>query len=154
MASLKTLYSGIVEPHFRYCCSVWGCCGTTDINQLQKLQNRAAIIVTNSSFDSPSGPLIRSLGWKTIRELVNEESRSVVYKSLNGLAPQYMRNLFTRNSTSNSRSLRNTATDLRLPKKTSANGQKCFSFRGAKLWNSLPAETKQTSSIYIFKDSL
>ena len=154
MASLKTLYSGIVEPHFRYCCSVWGCCGTTDINQLQKLQNRAARIVTNSSFDSPSGPLIRSLGWKTIRELVNEESRSVVYKSLNGLAPQYMHNLFTRNSTSNSRSLRNTATDLRLPKKTSANGQKCFSFRGAKLWNSLPAETKQASSIYIFKDSL
>ena len=77
MASWKTLYSGIVEPHFRYCCSVWGCCGTTDINQLQKLQNRAARIVTNSIFDSPSGPLIRSLGWKTIRELVNEESRSV-----------------------------------------------------------------------------
>ena len=62
MASLKTLYSGIVEPHFRYCCSVWGCCGTTDINQLQKLQNRAARIVTNSSYDSTSGPLIGSLG--------------------------------------------------------------------------------------------
>ena len=52
----------------------------------------------------------------------------MVYKSLNGLAPQYMRNLFTRNSNCNSRSLRNTATDLRLPKKTSANGQKCFLF--------------------------
>ena len=24
VASLKTLYTGIVEPHFRYCCSVWG----------------------------------------------------------------------------------------------------------------------------------
>ena len=152
MASLKTLYSGIVEPHFRYCCSVWGCCGTTD--QLQKLQNRAARIVTNSSFDSPSRPLIVSLGWKTIRELVDEESRSMVYKSLNGLAPQYMRNLFTRNSSCNSRSLRNTATDLRLPMKTSANGQKCFSFRGAKLWNSLPAETKQASSINTFNHLL
>ena len=74
------------------------------------------------------------------------KSRSMVYKSLNGLAPQYMRNLFTRNSACNSRSLRNTAADLRLPMKTSANGQKCFSFRGAKLWNSLPAETKQASS--------
>ena len=154
MASLKTLNSGIVEPHFRYCCSAWGCCGTTDINQLQKLQNRAARIVTNSSHDSLSGPLIESLGWKTIRELVNEESRSVVYESLNGLAPPYMRNLFTRNSTSNFRSPRSTATELRLPKKTSASGQKCFSFRGAKLWNSLPAETKQASSINIFKHSL
>ena len=39
---LKTLYTGIVEPHFRYCCSVWGCCGKTDLIKLQKLQNRAA----------------------------------------------------------------------------------------------------------------
>ena len=154
MAPLKTLYSGIVEPHFRYCCSVWGCCGTTDINQLQKLQNRAARIITNSSFDSPSRPLIVGLGWKTVRELVDEESKSMVYKSLNGLAPQYMRNLFIRNSACNSRCLRNTATDLRLPMKTSANGQECFSFRGAKLWNSLPAETKQASSINTFKHLL
>ena len=35
MTSLKTLYTGIVEPHFRYCCSVWGCAGSTEINQLQ-----------------------------------------------------------------------------------------------------------------------
>ena len=24
--TLKTMYTGVVEPHFRYCCSVWGCC--------------------------------------------------------------------------------------------------------------------------------
>ena len=53
MTSLKTLYTGIVEPHFRYCCSVWGFAGSTEINQLQKLQNRAARIITNSSFDTP-----------------------------------------------------------------------------------------------------
>ena len=54
MASLKTRYTGIVEPHSQYCCSVWDCAGCTDINQLQKLQNRAARIITNSSFDTPS----------------------------------------------------------------------------------------------------
>ena len=64
IASLKTFYSSILEPHFRCCCSVWGCCGKTDIDQLQKLQNRAARILTNSSFDTPSRPLIESLGWK------------------------------------------------------------------------------------------
>ena len=82
IASLKTLYSSIVEPHFRYCCSVWGCCGTTDIDQLQKLQNRAARIVTNSRFDDPSRPLIESLGWKTVRDLVDQDSRLMVYKSI------------------------------------------------------------------------
>ena len=51
-----------VEPHFSYCCSVWGCCGVTEINQLQKLQNHAARIVTGSSFDTPGQPLIKRLG--------------------------------------------------------------------------------------------
>ena len=48
--ALAILYTSMVEPHFRYCCSVWGCAGTTEINHLQKLQNRAARIVTSSSF--------------------------------------------------------------------------------------------------------
>ena len=78
----------------------------------------------------------------------------MVYKSINEFAPQYRSNLFTRNSACNSRSLRNTKTDLRLPKKTSAIGQKCFSYRGAKLWNSLPAETKQATSIAVFKQNI
>ena len=32
--TLKTLYTAIVEPHLRYCCSVWGCAGSTELNQL------------------------------------------------------------------------------------------------------------------------
>ena len=71
LAIVKNLYTSIVEPHFQYCCSVSGCCNSTDILQLQRLQNRAARIVTNSQFDAPSKPLIQSLGWKTIQELIN-----------------------------------------------------------------------------------
>ena len=145
--SFLTLYTGIIEPHLRYCYSVWGCAGSTEINRLQKLQNRAARIITNSSFDTPSRPLIEGLGWKTIEELISYESKIMVFKSLNELAPRYLCNLFTKNSQCSSRNLRNTETDLRLPKKKSANGQKCFSFRGAKLWNSLPAESKKASSL-------
>ena len=29
------LYRGIIEPHFRYCFSVCGCAGKTEVNQLQ-----------------------------------------------------------------------------------------------------------------------
>ena len=72
--TLENLYTGIVEPHFRYCrCSIWGCCGSREINQLQKLQNRAARIVTNSSFHTPSRPLIERLGWRTIEQLISNE---------------------------------------------------------------------------------
>ena len=152
--TLKTLYTGIVEPHFRYCCSVWGCCGSMELDQLQKLQNRAARVITNSSFDAPSRPLIQELGWKTIEELINGETKTMVFKSLHDLAPEYLRSLFTRNSQCSVHALRNTVTDLKLPRKNSANGQKCFSYRGAKLWNSLSAESKQASSLNSFKLSI
>ena len=74
-SSLTSLYTSIIEPHFRYCCSVWGCAATSEINRLQEFQNRAARIVTNSSFDTPSNQLIENLGWKTINELIDIESK-------------------------------------------------------------------------------
>ena len=59
--TLSKMYSGIVEPQFWLCSSVWGCCGVTKLQTLQKLQNRVARIVTKSHFDVPSIGLIQSL---------------------------------------------------------------------------------------------
>ena len=146
-SALTSLNTSIVESHFRYCTSVWGCTGTTEINRLQKLQDRDARIVTNGSFDTPSNQLIEKLGWKTINELIDIESKTMVFKSLNKLAPPYLRSLFKKNS----HRLHYTSTDLRLPKKGTENGKKCFSIRGAKFWNSLSSNSKQAASLSTFK---
>ena len=71
----------------------------------------------------------------------------MVFKSLNELAAQYLSSLFQGNSQYSTCCFRNTETDLRVPKKTSSKRQQCFSFRGAKLLNSLSAESKQASSL-------
>ena len=42
---LKMLYLELVEPHFRYCCSVCSSCGATTRRTLDKLQNRAIHIL-------------------------------------------------------------------------------------------------------------
>ena len=140
----KTLYTGIIESHSRYCCLVWGCSGVTDINQLQ---NRAAQSATGRSFDTSCQPLIKELGWKTIDLLITSETYIMVYKYLDELACSYMCNLFTRESYLTSRCLINTPTDLRLPKKISKTGEKCFSFRGAMTWNGFSAEGELASSL-------
>ena len=49
---LQKIYRGIVEPHFSYCCSVWGCCSETKVNSFQSIPNRAARITTNSPYDA------------------------------------------------------------------------------------------------------
>ena len=93
--SLFMLYRSLVEPYFRYCCPVWGSCSASALDKLQKLQNRAARIVTNSPYDASALPLIGSLGWLTIREFIDFETSKMVYnKSLNALARDYLRNIF------------------------------------------------------------
>ena len=74
METLNDIYRSIVEPHFNYCCSVWGCSGITRIESLQKLQNRAARIVTGSSYDAPSVPLRKELGWLSVKEMIVKET--------------------------------------------------------------------------------
>ena len=49
-----------------------------------------SMIITNSSFDAPGGPLIEEMGWKTIDELITCESKTIVFKSLNQLAPEHL----------------------------------------------------------------
>ena len=153
IASMKMSNAAILEPHFQYYCSVWGYCGANTISQLEKHPNRAARILMERGFNASSVPLIESLGWKTLRELIDGESKIMVYKYINGFAPQYLHNLFIRNSTCSSYALRNTTTDLKIPKKSSTNGQKSFSYRDVKLWKSLPNKAKQSPPTCVFKTS-
>ena len=133
---------------------MWSCCGVTEKNHLQKLQNRAARIKTNNSFDAPDIPLVRRLGLKTSEELIAHESELMVFKSINGLAPQYMSDFFTKTSQLTSHNLRNIAKDLLLPQKRSSCGMKSLPCRGAKTWNSLPTICKQAMATHDLKSYL
>ena len=75
-------------------------------NQLQNLQNRAARILTSSRHDTDARPLLNTLGLKTIQDLIDTEINTMVFKALNGLAPEYLSNLFIKNSESHLLALR------------------------------------------------
>ena len=51
----------------------------TKLQTLQKLQNRAARIVTKSNFDTPSiGLIIQSLKWPTVSDIIRGETTTTV----------------------------------------------------------------------------
>ena len=142
LTTVQSMYRSIVEPHFRFCCSVWGVCSATALDKLQKLQNSAARIATNSPYDAPSQPLLEKLGWQPIKELINIKTAMMVYRSMNNEAPSYLTSLLERLSQNTVRELRNTKTDFKLSLLKTSSGQKCFSYRGARLWNNLSADAK------------
>ena len=109
----------------------------TKLKTLQKLQNRAARIVTGSPFDTPAAPLLQRLGWPSIDKPINRETCTMVFKSLNDLALENLGNIFSKLSDVHARVLRNTKCNLALPTMRTAYGQKSFAFRGANAWNKL-----------------
>ena len=150
---LNLIYKGVVEPHFRYCCSVWGNCGESKKNALQKLQHRAARIVTNSSYDAFASPLLSKLEWPTIDEIIKGETTNMVYKSINNLAPKYLCNLFTKDSSRDAITLRNSELDLYVPFMNIKNPQKLFSYPGVHFWNGLKSTTKMCHLCSLSKES-
>ena len=152
--TLKVLYQGLVEPHFRFCCSVWGTCGVTTRCTLEKLQNRAIRIITDSPFDAPAKPLLRQLRLPSIAELIRQESAGMVYKAINGQAPVYLSSLFNSTSAVTNRMLRNSNLNLRPPRMKTTFGQNSFAYRGATIWNSLPNNCRTAHTFRTFKMKL
>ena len=59
--TLIAVYRSLVEPHFDYCSVVWGNCSKMRADQLEKLQNRAARIITRADYSVRSCDILKEL---------------------------------------------------------------------------------------------
>ena len=88
LETLHVIYQALIQPHFDYCNVVWGNCGKTLSNKLQKLQNRAMRVLTFSNFDADANSLLEKLGWDDLNQQHQFQKALMVFKSLNNLAPK------------------------------------------------------------------
>ena len=131
MDALHTIYRSLVESHIRYGNVVWGSCGEVLSTKLQKIQNRAARTVTRSESDENTEPLIKELGWKTVRELVRYDTAITMHQSMHKIAPTYLSNIFQPLKYVHQIKLRDTSSNLRLPRVTTNMGLMSYSYQGA-----------------------
>ena len=97
-ATLHTIYHGLLQSHFDYCSVVWGNCAKTLSDKLQRLQNRAVRVLTNTCYDADANQLLNELGWENLETRRQKLKAEMVYKSLNGLAPNYLSSRFIQRS--------------------------------------------------------
>ena len=103
----------------------------------RQLQNHAARIVTNSSYDFSASALIKTLNWPTVSDMIQVETVCMVYKSINDLASDYLSDILTKNLACSRKNLKNTATDIKVPLMKTCNVQRAFLYRSARVWNHL-----------------
>ena len=82
------LYLGLFEPHFRYCCSVWGSCGTVLRQKIEKLQNRAVRIIAFNPYNAQISLLLKQLRLPSIQGMIQQETLGMVYKAINNQATE------------------------------------------------------------------
>ncbi len=109
---LNIIYQSIIQPHVDYCISVWGQTSKSNITLLQRLQNRAARIITGTyDWTLSATLLVKQLGWMTIFERINYFS---VFA--NNLAPTYLNDKMNRVGLSGFNTRAPTDFNLVLPK--------------------------------------
>ena len=146
----KFLLNRLVQSLFDYCGLVWGNCGKTLSNNLQKLQNRAARVITSSNFDLDVDSLFHKLSWRHLKSQRQIRNAWMVLKSLNGLVPEYLKSKFIKRNESNY-SLRDSVNKLVVPFPRTNYLKNSFIYSDATLWNSLPCNIRESGSLNQFK---
>ena len=122
--------------------------------KLQKLQNRAAGILMSASHECNVDDLFRALGWPTHKHQRLVSTSIMMYKTVHGMTPEYLRSRFVSRDDITSYRLRNTENKLALPQPRTSYLTRSFSYSGAKLWNSLSHDLRSAASLNDFKRKL
>ena len=112
-------------------------------------QNRAARVVTKSSYDTNSSYLLNSLSWDNLSVKRAKQKANLMYTCVNKLAPVYLCNMFTPRTLSFD--LRDTRQNFYLPKQRNDYLKPSYSYSGASLSNDLAEELRTTEPPGIFK---
>ena len=144
------LYDSLVQPHFDYCSSLWGNCGTVLRNKLQKLQNRAARIITSSGYEIRSADILSFLGWHDLDTRRKQQKCTLMYKIMNNIAPSYLTELFVPVNETHSHNLRCSDINLKVPQPHPDYLKRSLSYSGALLWNSIPSTIRNLDNIKNF----
>ena len=112
---LKRSYACLSSTSFWLLYCRMGNCNKSLSIKRKKLQNCAARILTSSSYDANTNDPFVWLGWHKLNLQRELKTATMVYKSLNGLAPDYLKSMFTDRSAVSAYSLRNCEVKLAIP---------------------------------------
>ena len=143
----------LVISHLDYANALLGDLPKCSIDQLQQVQNIAAKIVLGKGRYDSSTRCLAELHRLPIQQRIEFKIITLVHKSLHGLAPQYLVNLFTRKVPRREGLCSNGRTSqLEIPATTRKTfAARAFSVLGPQLWNQLAEELQQIDSYTSFK---
>lgn len=152
--ALITVTHAFITSRIDYCNSLLFGISQYNLNRLQRIQNCAARIITGTKKYDHITPALQKLHWLPVKQRIYFKILLLTYKAIITEAPDYICELIKIKTST--RSLRS-GEDILLELPVShlkTFGDSSFSVAGPRLWNQLPVEIRQVSSLAHFKTLL
>ena len=87
--TLKIIVQALVISIVRYCMSVYGSCGVTQMARVQKILNFCARVVSGRRRSDHISDVIQQLGWLRAEELAEYHTICAVQRAITTTSPEY-----------------------------------------------------------------
>jgi hypothetical protein len=147
------VYKTIVAPLFEYCSSIMLSVNDTNLQYLQKLQNKGMRTILRCNNRTRVRDMLEALQFMSVKERIEYNVYILVHKMVNGLCPEYLVNkieFIGREESMHTRQRGN----IYINKCKTSEEQKMLLHDGLKIYNNLPKEIKNEKSLQNFKRAL
>ena len=118
------------------------------------MQNRAARIITRSSYEIRSSVLLQQLGWKTVEDRWKINKATLMYKVSHNLAPSYLTEKFIKRNYEQDHYTRGRNIIFSVSKPNTNFLKFSIAYNGAVAWNSIPTNIQNCNKLSIFKGKI
>ena len=147
--SFKILYKSLIRPILEYCSVIWNPLYKTDAQEIEKVQRRATKMVSSLK-DLTYSERLKKLNLTTLAYRRKRSDVLQVYRIIHKIDNIPFDLFFTYNT----HDTRGHSFKLDKPRANSILRQNSFSHRVINVWNNLPADVVESSSINSFKNAL
>ena len=152
--SLETIYFSFIRPLLEYASVVWSNCTQYESNELEKIQNEAARIVTGATKLVSLHSLYTDTGWESLASRREKHKLILYYKMQHGMTPEYLSSLVPPTVGSIARYPLRNESDLQTVPAKSQQYFNSFLPSVTRAWNGLPEDIKNVQTITTFKYKL
>lgn len=131
---LPRIVDSLVISHIRYCTQVYGSASKSVIQELQKVLNFAARVISGRRKYDHVSDVLKGLGWLTVPKLVDYFDLCMMHKILSLSLPTGLRQNLLFNHQSGMRKTRQSS-HLSLVRPRNNHGKRTFIYRASKLYN-------------------